>query len=173
MGDRENSIYLDLSNKSTWQKSSQFESTLTNAMNSPPSLRDLYNHPSSAWAFLPAANTSTSTPSPSPSSHSYEWKTSRPNPRSIFDLSPSQDLSDSGIDVSLLLSSLLASAVLQYTSTAIVMPWEVGRLLLQVQWVPRDTGDPAPGSDEIAEEEDEEVCILNSRALKLTSTFCE
>jgi fusion and transport protein UGO1 len=24
------------------------------------------------------------------------------------------------------------------------MPWEVGKLLLQVQWVPRDAGEPEP-----------------------------
>jgi fusion and transport protein UGO1 len=47
---------------------------------------------------------------------------------------------------------------MQYTSTAIVMPWEVGRLLLQVQWVPRDAGEPEP-SAETAEEEDGEVCV--------------
>jgi fusion and transport protein UGO1 len=47
---------------------------------------------------------------------------------------------------------------MQYTSTAIAMPWEVGRLLLQVQWVPRDAGEPEPGT-EIAEEDDEAVCI--------------
>lgn len=35
------------------------------------------------------------------------------------------------------------------------MPWEVGKLLLQVQWVPRDTGDPDPVTD--LEEEDDAV----------------
>ena len=38
------------------------------------------------------------------------------------------------------------------------MPWEVGRLLLQVQWVPRDAGEPEP-SAEIVEEGDGEVCV--------------
>lgn len=44
----------------------------------------------------------------------------------------------SGLDVRLLLKTLVASAFLQYTSTALAMPFEVGKLLLQVQWVPRD-----------------------------------
>ena len=34
--------------------------------------------------------------------------------------------------------ALLISGALQYTSTCIAMPFEVGKLLLQVQWVPRD-----------------------------------
>lgn len=33
---------------------------------------------------------------------------------------------------------LLAGGALQYTSTCLAMPFEVGKLLLQVQWVPRD-----------------------------------
>lgn len=49
----------------------------------------------------------------------------------------------------LLLKTLVASAFLQYTTTAIAMPWEVGKLLLQVQWVPRDA----------AESDDEETLV--------------
>lgn len=51
--------------------------------------------------------------------------------------------------------ALVASAVLQYTSTAIVMPWEVGKLLLQVQWVPRDAGEEMDVDDLDDEEEGE------------------
>jgi fusion and transport protein UGO1 len=39
--------------------------------------------------------------------------------------------------------------------TAIAMPWEVGKCLLQVQWVPRDAeqvDDPEPPTEEVAEE---------------------
>jgi len=42
------------------------------------------------------------------------------------------------VEIRLLLKGLIAGAVLQYTSTALAMPFEVGKLLLQVQWVPRD-----------------------------------
>lgn len=55
----------------------------------------------------------------------------------------------------LLLKTLVASAFLQYTTTAIAMPWEVGKLLLQVQWVPRDaveSDDEEPIVEEIVEE---------------------
>ncbi|SNX81870.1 related to UGO1 - outer membrane component of the mitochondrial fusion machinery [Melanopsichium pennsylvanicum] len=34
--------------------------------------------------------------------------------------------------------ALVISGALQYTSTCLAMPFEVGKLLLQVQWVPRD-----------------------------------
>lgn len=37
-----------------------------------------------------------------------------------------------------ILRALLVSSALQYTSTCLAMPFEVGKLLLQVQWVPRD-----------------------------------
>ncbi|KAG7450194.1 mitochondrial carrier [Guyanagaster necrorhizus] len=109
-------------------------------MNSPSSLRDLYNGSSSAWSFVPpplppSANTSSS----ASSSSSFQWST-RPTPNSIFDLSP--DLNDAnGINAVDLFKTLAASAVLQYASSAIAMPWEVGKMLLQVQWVPRDSHD--------------------------------
>ncbi|SJL05849.1 uncharacterized protein ARMOST_09185 [Armillaria ostoyae] len=109
-------------------------------MNPPPSLRDLYNGSSSAWSFVPppsppSANASSS----ASSSSSFQWST-RPTPNSIFDLSP--DLNDAnGVNAVDLLKTLAASAVLQYTSSAIAMPWEVSKMLLQVQWVPRDSHD--------------------------------
>ncbi|KAG8798158.1 hypothetical protein FRC17_007547, partial [Serendipita sp. 399] len=42
-----------------------------------------------------------------------------------------------GIAPRIALKALLASAFIQYTTTAIAMPWEVGKVLLQVQWVPK------------------------------------
>lgn len=101
-----------------------------------------------------------STPAPAGSATtSYEW-TTRPAHNSIFDLSPSLDFSEpSSLDVPLLLRSLVASALLQYTSTALVMPLEVGKLLLQIQWIPKDT--PAPSS-EVHEQEEEEETLSDS-----------
>lgn len=53
---------------------------------------------------------------------------------------------------------MLASTLLHYSSTAIAMPWEVGKLLLQVQWVPRDASDvldlPAAAPVTVNEDED-------------------
>ncbi|KAF8898445.1 mitochondrial carrier domain-containing protein [Infundibulicybe gibba] len=125
-------------------------------MSSPASIRDLYIEPSSAWSFVPPAApipVNASTPPPLPS---YQWS-SRPAHNSIFDLSPSLDLTEpSGVNAAHLFKTLVASALLQYSSTAIAMPWEVGKLLLQVQWVPRDTGDPEPTA-ELVDENDEDA----------------
>lgn len=101
------------------------------------SLRDIYASPVHSWSFVPP-QINASVPAPPTPISSYQWST-RPPPNSIFDLSPSLSLSEpSGIDIRLLLKTLVASAFLQYTSTALAMPLEVGKLLLQVQWVPRD-----------------------------------
>jgi fusion and transport protein UGO1 len=93
----------------------------------------------------------------------YQWST-RPAYNSVLDLSPSLDLSEPyTIDAVLLVKSLVASAVLQYTSTAFAMPWEVGKLLLQVQWVPRNAVLP----EQISEgEEEEEVVSSNQLPLR-------
>ena len=57
----------------------------------------------------------------------------------------------------LLLKTLIASAVLGYTTTAIAMPWEVGKCLLQVQWVPRDAEQVDDSEESPTEEVAEEV----------------
>ncbi|KAG1749725.1 mitochondrial carrier domain-containing protein [Suillus paluster] len=127
-------------------------------MSSNSSLRDLYNPASSAWAFVPPPPPmqNASAPAPAaPAMTTYQW-TNRPAHNSIFDLSPSLDLSEpSSLNVPLLLRSLVASALLQYTSTALVMPLEVGKLLLQIQWIPKDG--PAPSGQAHEEEEAEEA----------------
>ncbi|KAJ7596710.1 mitochondrial carrier domain-containing protein [Mycena floridula] len=108
------------------------------------SLRDLYSDTSSTWAFVPPSSPSSSvnaTVNAAPVAPAFRWS-NRPAHNSIFDLSP--DLNEGGgIDAVDILKALAASTILQYTSTAIAMPWEVGKLLLQVQWVPRDI--PVPG----------------------------
>jgi mitochondrial fusion and transport protein UGO1 len=132
-------------------------------MSSPASLRDTYNAPQSSWAFIPPQPGASTSASAGPldvpsqgSSSSYNWSLAPPPPNSIFDLSPSLNLSEpSNVDVSLLFKAFLASAFLQYTSTALVMPWEVSKMLLQVQWVPRDV--PEEDDLELVEEIIEEV----------------
>jgi fusion and transport protein UGO1 len=125
-------------------------------MTSSPSLRDLYIDPSNAWAFVPSVP-NPSGPPPEPVGQAYQWS-ARPTRNSIFELSPSFDLSEpEGINAVALAKSLVASAFLQYTSCALVNPWEVGKLLLQVQWVPRDAGDPQPEVEYIEEEHEETV----------------
>ncbi|KAG2080677.1 mitochondrial carrier domain-containing protein, partial [Suillus cothurnatus] len=120
-------------------------------MSSNPSLRDLYNSPSSAWAFVPPpppVQNASAPASATSSMASYQW-TTRPAHNSIFDLSPSLDLSEpSTLNLSLLLRSL-----------QLVMPLEVGKLLLQIQWIPKDA--PAPSS-EVHEEDEEEETLSDS-----------
>jgi mitochondrial fusion and transport protein UGO1 len=105
-------------------------------MASANSLRDLYSPQSPPWSFLPADPTSHNS---SPSS-SHQWST-RPNRSPLFDLAPALDIDSATSARSLAEASnaLLLTALALYTSTAIAMPWEVGKMLLQVQWVPKDT----------------------------------
>ena len=131
--------------------------------NSGHSLRDLYIDPSSQWSFSDALGsnaTGPATPEP-PAAASYQWS-SRPSHNSVFDLNPSLDISDtSGRNLVEVLKTLVASAVLQYSSTAVGMPWEVATTLLQVQWVPRDAGEPLEGEELPTEEEhDDSVRLL-------------
>ncbi|KAH7915158.1 mitochondrial carrier domain-containing protein [Hygrophoropsis aurantiaca] len=124
-------------------------------MSSNPSLRDQYIPPSSAWAFGPPQHNVTAPSTSTAPSNGYQWST-RPAPNSIFDLSPSLDLNEpSSINVSLLLRSLIASGLFQYASTAIAMPLEVGKLLLQIQWVPKQA--PTTEVELVEEVEEEEV----------------
>ncbi|PFH50759.1 hypothetical protein AMATHDRAFT_60382, partial [Amanita thiersii Skay4041] len=129
-------------------------------MSTQPSLRDLYADPSTTWAFkLPTVrapqNVST-TVARTPPSSSYQW-TSRSPHDSILNLSPSLDLSEPTVThAGQFLKTLVASTLLQYTTTAAAMPWEVGKVLLQVQWVPRDAGEPEP-TEYVEEVENEDA----------------
>ena len=80
---------------------------------------------------------------------------------SIFELAP--ELAEpGGLDLGLLLKAAIASAILGYTTTAIAMPWEVGKCLLQVQWVPRDVeqvNEAEVVTEEVAEEVYHALCI--------------
>lgn len=83
----------------------------------------------------------------------------------MFDLSSSLSLTDpSGVESKVILKGLIAGAVLQYTSTALAMPFEVGKLLLQVQWVPRDLSlleGPAIKEEEYEEEAEVEFYFIS------------
>jgi len=131
-------------------------------MSNPSSLRNLYSTSPPTWSFTPPSN-STGPPPGAPlssqasniPSHTFS---SRPMQNSIFELSPG--LADpGGLDLGLLLKTLIASAALGYTTTAIAMPWEVGKCLLQVQWVPRDAeqvDEVEPATEEVAEDMSDE-----------------
>lgn len=131
-------------------------------MTAPPSsLRDLYTsteHTSNTnWSFASLAQAPEHPERPAAPSAlpppTFQWS-SRPARNSILDLSP--DFNDgSGFNTVQVIKALGASVVLQYTSSAIAMPWEVGKLLLQVQWVPQDM---PPQLD--LEDDDGEVRVL-------------
>ncbi|OSD05896.1 mitochondrial carrier [Trametes coccinea BRFM310] len=126
---------------------------------SPASLRDLYVPPSNAWSFVPPAlapENSTAAGHPplsGPSSSAHQWSTRTAPSNPLFDLGSSLAGDDSGLDVASLAKELLASLLLQYATNALAQPWEVGKTLLQVQWVPRDTGDVVhDGADPVDDE---------------------
>ncbi|KAF8585552.1 mitochondrial carrier [Ramaria rubella] len=127
-------------------------------MTSPGSLRDSYSSSPSSWSFLPSSpNPLPLSPSASPSISKHEWST-RPNINPVFDLTPSLPFEHDGfnVDIRVVLKGILASAIVQYTGAALVMPWEVGKVLLQIQWVPRESEVLEGGGSAI--EEDEVYC---------------
>jgi hypothetical protein len=112
------------------------ESHLVPAMTSSASLRDLYNAPSTSWNFnqpMPSAG-------PSKLSGSAPAWSTRPSNNPIFDLAPVLDYGGGSHSTTTkaMLKALISSAFLQYTTTAIAMPWEVGKVLLQIQWIPNN-----------------------------------
>ena len=88
----------------------------------------------------------------------------------MFELSPTL-AEPGGVDMSFVFKALIAGLVVGYTTTAIAMPWEVGKCLLQVQWVPRDAeqvDDSEPPTEEVAEE----VCpFFTSLSIRIDSSF--
>ena len=133
------------------------------AVPAPTSLRELYTTPSTAWSFVPPSlsqdSSNSSHPPAAGSSSSSPWST-RTAPNPLFDLSSSLPEDDSGLNVVAFGKELLLAALLEYSTSAIAQPWEVGRTLLQVQWIPRDPTDLAhDGSPEVVDDEGE-VCSL-------------
>jgi len=133
--------------------SSEGQRRLPSAMSSSASLRDLYTPPTDAWSFTPtqASNFNSSSAAPS----SYQWST-RTHSNPLLDLSASITGDDEGTDVKIILQSLLSSAMFRFSGSAVTVPWDVGRTLLQVQWVPRDAGEVIPGTALVTDESDEE-----------------
>lgn len=135
------------------------------------SLREHYSEPRTTWSFVPLSDAKNGSPSlkatvPSNSS-GYQW-TSRPRPNSIYELSPDLEFEPSAPNSVALLRAAAASVILQYCSAALENPWEVGKTLLQIQYVPRDA---VATEDLELNEEDEEVrrflFVLRKLALAL------
>ena len=111
------------------------------------SLRGLYVSPSRNWSFSSPDGSSSSTLGVSDTAYirTQQWTPEHASKPRV----PARSISSNG---RLIAKALFTSAALHYTSTAIAMPWEVGRLLLQVQYIPRDV---VLGSERM----EEEVCI--------------
>jgi len=143
-------------------------------MSNPSSLRDLYGTNPPTWSFTPPSipTGSPSRPPPQTPSPSYTFS-SRPVQNSIFELSPAL-AEPGGLDLGLLFKTLIASAVLGYTTTAIAMPWEVGKCLLQVQWVPRDAEQVEDSDEPATEEVAEEVCpFFSPFSIPIDTSFAD
>ncbi|KAL0577598.1 hypothetical protein V5O48_004396 [Marasmius crinis-equi] len=122
-------------------------------------LRDHYRLPNNQPWSIQSANASTSGSTTNagrsnPSGrHSHSHVTSSPHSDSRnLQFRPRNSLPP----LNSVLKSLVASVMLQYTSTAIAMPWEVARTLLQVQWVPNNSEGSQDGADDEEEYEDED-----------------
>ena len=143
----------------------------------PASLRDLYTTPSTAWSFVPPSLSQDSAPSNSSNppfagpSSSGQWAT-RTTPNPLFDLSSPLSGDDSGLDITSLTKELLVVAFLRYGTAALSQPWEVGKTLLQVQWVPRSAGDiPPEPAAEVLDDEGEvrrALQLIGPGAIRLT-----
>ena len=101
-----------------------------------------------------------------PSSSAPAWSTVRPSNNPIFDLAPIIDYGggSENANTKALLKALISTAFLQYSTTAIAMPWEVGKILLQIQWVPKDP------EEEV--EEDETVQYADQESVSGVFPFC-
>ena len=130
------------------------ETHLFPTMTSPASLRDLYNMHTTSWNFnqpMPSAGPSKL------SSSAPAWST-RPSNNPIFDLAPILDYGG-GLESATtkpLIRALISSAFLQYTTTAIAMPWEVGKVLLQIQWIPKNPEHDVEEDEETEQYADQE-----------------
>ncbi|KAF8523072.1 mitochondrial carrier domain-containing protein [Hysterangium stoloniferum] len=124
-------------------------------MTSSGSLRDSYSKSPSSWSFQTSpSDHSPSPPSSSPSVPKYEWST-RLNTNPVFDLSPSLNGAndDNPVKIHFVIPGIAGSALVNFAGAAFVMPWEVAKVLLQIQWIPRDGGIKAISEEMILEEE--------------------
>jgi len=106
-------------------------------MASPPSLRTLYKSQHDIWSF-PQGSPSMSGSIPGTSTSNSTWNLPKQLPSDAVKLSDQEDL----VPANVVLNGLLASALMQYSTAAIAMPWEVGKLLLQIQHVPQMIENP-------------------------------
>ena len=135
-------------------------------MSSPPSLRDLYAAPPNSWSFNAAPANVSDAAAAAPTPGSYQWSArSSDSPNALLGLSGTvQD--DEVLDAKTIAVGLVTAGLFQYAMNAVATPWEVGKTLLQVQWIPRDL-EALPSRDlpkEVDEEDEVRVDYLVSCA---------
>lgn len=126
------------------------------------------SHPLRPYYVPQQSNTSSSSTLPTPTLSSTN------NPAHSLPTQPSPNRYESSLatlhdlpptpSTGAMLKAFATSSLLSFTATALVMPFEVGKTLAQVQWVPRDGLDPLVWGDGIVEgtelqEEDTEEAI--------------
>jgi len=119
---------------------------------------------SASAAGVPAPSTSARIPrSSNPVPSSALAGTNRYEPSSLF----GQAEAPTG---GLMLKAFVTSSLLSFTSTALVMPFEVGKTLAQVQWVPREGVEPTLRLDHSGfNHADDEDAIDVSKKLQLAA----
>lgn len=120
------------------------------------SLRDLYATEPEGWSFLPPPNGSSSSRvvHAQAAPNSYEWS-SRSRPHSVYalsslDLQPTYSTAD-------FFRNVASQAAIKYLCALVENPFEVGKTLLQVQYVPREA---EAIEDTNQNREQEEVCVM-------------
>ena len=128
------------------------------------SLRDAYSPPTNEWTFvaIPTSGTPSSAGSAGPSTSASTWSAGPPPSRArVLDLSPypyEEIDSDAALDTKSAFRWLVSAAVLQYATTGIAMPFEVAKILMQCQWIPKDAieGESPITTEEAHEDDDSE-----------------
>ncbi|PWN53544.1 mitochondrial carrier [Violaceomyces palustris] len=95
------------------------------------------SYPSSSSSTA-SASTSTSSPSSSRQPFSFQTTNRYSSNDKPYVASVPTSPEDRQPPLAEMLKALMMSGALQYTSTCLAMPFEVGKLLLQIQWVPTD-----------------------------------
>lgn len=123
----------------------------------------MYSPPLSDWSFNSTPGASQSSTAPNGIAATTAWSSRAPpsKPR-VLDLSPypyeELDGASDYVDTRTAIKLLIGQALLQYASTGIAMPFEVAKILMQVQWIPKELpeGDPPGVIFEAPEEEEVE-----------------
>lgn len=127
------------------------------------SLRGAYSPVGTDWTFVEAPPSSgpSAAAGSVPSSSAPAWSAGpTPSRARVLDLSPYpiDDLDPSStLDTKTAFKWLISAGVLQYATTGIAMPFEVAKILMQCQWIPKDAIEGEfPGSASPPDVDDDE-----------------